>query len=133
MPINKITSSKRARAAIAAVLISVTAGGGWFGFREVTKSPATPPAVILATDALIKPWEGLVLKSHWDRYAKIWDICYGETKNITAGMTKTKAECEDMLKRRVYNDYYMPLVKRVPGFTDFPISVQATMISGRRQ
>lgn len=128
MPINKITTSKRGKAAIAAVLISVTAGG-WFGLREVT-SQSTPPAVVLATDALIKPWEGLVLRSHWDRYANIWDICYGETKGITAGMVKTKAECEDMLKHRVYNDYYMPLVKRVPGFTNFPISVQAAMVSG---
>ncbi len=45
-------------------------------------------------------------------------------------MVKTKSECEDMLKKRVYNDYYMPLVKRIPGFTKFPISVQATMVSG---
>ena len=129
MPINKITSSRRAKAAIAAVVAVGIGTTGWFGLREVT-SQETPPAVILATDALIKPWEGIVLKSHWDRYAKIWDICYGETQGITAGMTKTKAECEEMLKRRVYNDYYLPLVRRVPGFTDFPISVQATMISG---
>lgn len=128
MPINKIVSSKRAKAAIAAALMAVGVTG-WQATQPYT-ADNPPAAVVLATDALIKPWEGLVLKSHWDRYAKIWDICYGETKGITSGMVKTKAECEAMLKRRVYTDYYLPLTKRIKGFTDFPISVQATMVSG---
>lgn len=118
-----ISSSIRARAAIAAALIAAASAVGYQGMK-------TPEAVVLATNSLIKPWEGLVLKSHWDPFAKIWDICYGETKGITAGMTKTKAECEAMLEKRVYEDYYVPLTKRVSGFTKFPISVQATMISG---
>lgn len=120
---NKLSSSQRARAAIMAAAIVVAGTFGYQGFK-------TPEAVVLATNSLIKPWEGLVLKSHWDRYAKIWDICYGETKGITAGMVKTKAECEAMLEKRVYNDYYLPLTKKIPGFTGFPVSVQATMISG---
>jgi lysozyme len=87
-------------------------------------------AVALATAALIKPWEGLVLKSHWDRYAKIWDICYGETKGITAGMVKTKAECDSMLDNRVYRDFYMPLTRCIDGFDDKPLSWRAVAISG---
>lgn len=126
MPINRIASSKRGKAAVAAALIAA-AVTGWQGYKTATN---TPPAVILATNNLIKPWEGLVLKSHWDPYAKIWDICYGETKGITAGMVKTKAECEAMLEKRVYNDYYLPLTRRIPGFTSFPVSVQAAQISG---
>lgn len=86
-------------------------------------------AVVLATGALIKPWEGLVLESHWDRYAKIFDICYGETKGITAGMRKTKAECEAMLDRRVYTDFYLPLTVCIAGFDRKPISWQAAAIS----
>lgn len=128
MPINKIVKSKRALTAIAAA-IAFAGASGWQATRD-TSVNTLPPAVILATDALIKPWEGLVLKSHWDRYAKIWDICYGETKDITAGMTKTKAECEAMLKKRVFIDYYLPLTRRIKGFTSMPVSVQATMISG---
>lgn len=128
MPINKITKSKRGLTAIAAAIAMAGATVGYNGNKVSADNP--PAAVILATDALIKPWEGLVLVSHWDRYAKIWDICYGETKGITAGMKKTKAECETMLKRRVYNDYYLPLTKKIPGFTDFPVSVQASFISG---
>lgn len=124
MPINKIVSSKRAKAAIAGVMALFVAGGA------VLAPSGPPPAVVLAVDHLIKPWEGLVLKSHWDRYAKIYDICYGETKGIGPGMVKTKAECESMLMTRVVNDYYKPLVKCVPRFTKAPISVQATLTSG---
>jgi GH24 family phage-related lysozyme (muramidase) len=121
--VGKLSSSKRAKAAIVAAGIAAASAVGYQGMK-------TPEAVILATNALIKPWEGLVLKSHWDPYAKIWDICYGETKGITAGMVKTKAECEAMLEKRVYADYYLPLTKRIKGFTSFPVSVQAVQISG---
>ncbi len=126
MPINKIVSTKRGKAAIAAALVAAGASG-WKAYESAS---APPPAVVLAVNSLIKPWEGLVLKSHWDQYAKIWDICYGETKGIKAGMTKTPAECDAMLQKRVYNDYYLPLTKRIKGFTSFPVSVQAAQISG---
>ncbi|MDR7147137.1 lysozyme [Rhizobium sp. BE258] len=130
MPINKIVPSKRGKAAIAGALLAATLAGGGTFFTE----PATPAAVILATESLIKPWEGLVLKSHWDPYAKIYDICYGETringKPVTAGMSFTKAECDAILEKRVYADYYLPLTKRIRGFTSFPVSVQATQVSG---
>lgn len=60
MPINKIVATKRGKAAIAAALIAAAAGG-WQSVRD--SSPTVhPPAVILATNSLIKPWDGLVLK-----------------------------------------------------------------------
>lgn len=132
MPINKIVKSKRSIAAIATA-IALAAAGGWGSMRDTT--PKTlPPAVILATDALIIPWEGLVLKSHWDQFAKIWDICYGQTringKPVTAGMSFTKAECQVIARQQIFHDYYMPLVQRIKGFEKMPISVQAAMISG---
>ncbi|MER9176297.1 lysozyme [Mesorhizobium sp. M0955] len=129
MPRNKIVSSGRAKAAIAAVLAISTSIGGVLMARTPGEEP-TPAAVRLAVDKLIIPWEGLVLKSHWDRYAKIWDICYGETKGIKPGMVKTKAQCHDMLMTRVVNDYYKPLTKCVAGFDKKPLSLQATLISG---
>ncbi|TIX28939.1 lysozyme [Mesorhizobium sp.] len=124
MPVNKIRSSGRAKAAIAAALAAVMSAGGYY---QVNK---TPPSVVLAVDALIIPWEGLVLKSHWDRFAKIWDICYGETKGIGPGMTKTKAECQAMLMKRVVNDYYAPLTRCIAGYTKLPVSLQASLLSG---
>lgn len=132
MPINKITSSKRGKAAIAAALIAALAGG-WKSMKD-TSPKVLPPAVILATDRLILPWEGMVLKSHWDPYAKIWDICAGITKingkPVRPGMSFTRPQCEAMVREQIFNDYYVPLTKRVPSFTNWPISVQAAQISG---
>ncbi|MGZ9724253.1 lysozyme [Rhizobium miluonense] len=132
MPINKIVATKRGKAAIAAAIVAASIGG-WQATKD--SSPTVhPPAVILATDSLIKPWEGLVLKAHWDRYAKIYDICYGETeingKPVQASMSFTKPQCEAILEARVYTDYYVPLTKKVPSFTTFPVGVQAAMVSG---
>ncbi|WP_062111172.1 lysozyme [Aureimonas sp. AU40] len=145
MPVNKIVATKRGRAAIAGALaLALTSGYAAFmgGVPAVTPATTraaieqgiTPPAVSLAVDRLIKPWEGLVLRSHWDPFAKIWDICYGETringKPVTAGMSFTPAECDAMLQRRVTRDYYLPLVDGAKGFLDAPVSVQAALISG---
>lgn len=123
MPIHKIVSTKRGKAAIAAALAASVAAAGMF-----PSSP--PPAVTLAVNSLIIPWEGLVLHSHWDRYAEIYDICYGETKGVHAGMTKTKEQCHDMLMTRVVNDYYKPLTRCVAGYTKLPVSLQASLLSG---
>lgn len=131
-PFNKITATKRGRAAIAAAMLAAAATG-WASLGSSTQAPP-PAAVILATDALIKGWEGVVLKSHWDRYAQIWDVCYGKTrvdgKPVQPGMSFTKAQCDEFLRQDVFSDYYRPLTKRIPGFTAYPVSVQAAMISG---
>ena len=129
MPINKITPTKRGKAAIAAVLASIAAGG-YAAYDRYATASKMDPAVILSVEKAIIPWEGLVLKSHWDPFAKIWDICYGETKGIGPGMTKTRAECKDMLLRRVYGDYYQQIVKCSPNLSHSPVSVRASMISG---
>jgi lysozyme len=150
MPVNKITSSKRGKSAIAAALVAATVSGWTMLFPSSGVKPAavetpatihaaiakgyTPPAVELAIEKLIEPWEGLVLTAHWDSYAKIYDICHGETringKPVQPGMRFTKAECKAILRKRVINDYYLPLVDNAHGFTSAPISVQASMISG---
>lgn len=130
MPINNIRSSKRALAAIALVAAAFT---GSYATRPYT-ADNPPAAVVLATDNLILPWEGMVLKSHWDRFAKIWDICAGITringKPVQPGMSFTKTECVAMTRRQIFDNYYVPLVKEVPAFTSFPLTVQASMISG---
>jgi GH24 family phage-related lysozyme (muramidase) len=132
MPINKIRPSNRARAAIAAALVAAAAGG-WHTMRD-TSPTVLPPAVILATDKLILPWEGMVLKSHWDRFAKIYDICAGITringKPVGPNMSFTRAQCEQMTREQIYHDYWLPLVREVPNFLNFPVGVQAAMLSG---
>ncbi|WP_336812270.1 lysozyme [Bosea sp. MMO-172] len=90
-------------------------------------------AISLTTTALIVPWEGLVTTSHWDRYAKIWDICIGETrvdgKPVRPGMSFTPAECKAMLNKRIVKDYYLPLTRCISGFDAKPKSWQAVAIS----
>ena len=146
MPINKIRATGRGRATVAAALVAA-AGSSWTAYVATRPEPAvvaihqaidkglTPPAVDLAINALIIPWEDLVLKSHWDRFAKKWDICYGETllngkTPVTAGMSFTQPECLAMLKWRVTHDYYLPLVDGVKDYWKAPLSLQSSMISG---
>jgi len=129
MPINRIVPTRRGRAAVAAVLASVAAGG-YAAYDRYSDVGRMDPAVILAVEKAIIPWEGLVLTSHWDPFAKIWDICYGETQGVGPGMRKTKAQCRDMLLRRVHDDYYQPIMQCSPKLGAAPISVRASMISG---
>lgn len=123
MPINKIVATKRGKAAVAALVGAAVSIGGLF------MPAAQPPAVSLAVNHLIKPWEGLHLTAYKD-IVGVWTICYGETKGVKPGMRKSKSECEAMLTRRVTADYYVPLTKCVSGFTKAPVSVQASLTSG---
>lgn len=131
-PINKIVKSKRSIASIAAAL-AIAATAGWQSSKDTTPA-ILPPAVILATDTLILPWEGMVLSAHWDKFAKIYDICAGITringKPVTKDMRFTRPQCERMTREQIYFDYYLPLTKQIRGFTAMPISVQASMLSG---
>lgn len=135
MPINRIVATKRGKAAVAiAVAAGLVGYGAGYASIDAQKARAmvargeTPPAVSLAIDKLIKPWEGIHLKAYKD-IVGVWTICWGETKGVKAGMTKTRAECDAMLNKRVSEDYYVPLVNRVSGYLDAPISVQAAMVS----
>jgi GH24 family phage-related lysozyme (muramidase) len=138
MPVGKIKPSARGKAAVAGAMLAAVLSG-WAALMPAKPTPAaihaainkgeTPPAVQLAIDALIKPYEGLRLDAYLD-IVKVPTICYGETKGVKLGMRKTKAECEAMLIATVINDYYLPLVDNVPDFVLAPMSVQASMISG---
>ncbi|MGX9144967.1 lysozyme [Mesorhizobium sp. 128a] len=154
MPINKIVPTGRARKAIAAVLIAASAAGGWsYSHQPAAPEPAAihrtvitpameiraaidkgyvPPAVKLAVEQLIMPWEGLRTTAYLDTLPKkhVWTVCYGETLGVKRGMKFTKADCETKLIQRVIFDYYLPLVDGVDGYINAPISLQASMISG---
>ncbi|MBA1345995.1 lysozyme [Rhizobium sp. WYCCWR 11146] len=92
------------------------------------KAVAAAVAVALSIGALIKPWEGLSLKSYPD-IVGVWTACYGETLGIRPGMKFTKAECEDKLLTRVTNDYYRPLTQCIVDFDRKPVEWQAAAIS----
>jgi len=126
MPINKIRSSGRARAAIAAVLamVGVTIGG-------VRYINGTPDDVVLASTYLVEPWEGEVLKAYLDRIPKppVWTICAGDTQNVKPGMVETPAGCKARLERRMIKEFRPALVACIPGFNKAPISWRAMMDS----
>ncbi|MBD9390115.1 lysozyme [Agrobacterium sp. AGB01] len=140
MPINKIVPTKRGKSAVLAA-VTFAVATGWatlFGsshpdtpseVRAAIARGYVPPAVRLAIDKLIKPWEGIHLVAYLD-IVGVPTICYGETKGVFLGMRKTLAECEAMLLKRVIEDYYLPLVDRGLNFLKAPDSVQASMISG---
>jgi GH24 family phage-related lysozyme (muramidase) len=140
MPINRIVATPRGRAAaVGAALFA--AASGWTAFiasqpdpriaaiHEAVAKGYTPPAVRLAVDKLIKPWEGLRLAAYQDS-VKVWTICWGETKGVKPGMRATIEECDAKLIYRVTHDYYLPLVDNVPDYWQAPITVQAAMLSG---
>ena len=140
MPINRIVATKRGRAAVLGA-VAFAVSSGWTAYmvtapdatvvaiHEAVAKGYTPPAVRLAVDRLIKPWEGLRLVAYQDS-VKVWTICWGETKGVHPGMRATLDQCDAMLIDRVTHDYYLPLVDGVKGYADAPDSVQAAMLSG---
>lgn len=128
MPISRIVATKRGRAAIAAVVASAMSLGGVL-YATGPTGERWPAAVTGSVDKLIKPWEGLFPTAYQD-IVGVWTICYGETVDVHPGDTKTPTECNEMLYRRIYRDYYVPLTKCAANFTSAPLSVQMSMVSG---
>lgn len=108
---SRIVASKRAAAALA-----VAAAAGW-------------GAVELSSVYLIEPWEGTELVAYRD-VVGVWTACTGETKGIKPGMQFTPAQCAEMLHTRLKNDFESALQKCIAGFSNMPISVQASFLSG---
>ena len=128
MPIHKITSTRRGKAAIAAVLAGVSAGS-YAAYDRYSPGGQMDPAVVLAAEKLIMPWEGLRTTAYLDSVG-VPTICWGETKNVRLGITRTPVECRDMLISRTFADYQQPIVKCAPKLLKAPVSVRAAMISG---
>ncbi|SCW95686.1 lysozyme [Ancylobacter rudongensis] len=128
MPVSKLRPTKRASAAIAAVMAMAVSIGGAL-FVTAPNGKQYPAAVVLAAEHIVKDWEGLHLTAYRDMVG-IWTICYGETLGVKPGMRKTRAECEAMLYERLHRDFYLAIVKCAPQLAAAPISVQASMLSG---
>lgn len=126
----RLTPSKRAKAAIAAVVAASTSIGGVLYVTRPGESPV-PAAVELASKTLVQPWEGRKLRAYYDTIAKpaVWTVCDGDTENVTPGMLETPAGCDKRLNKRLTKDFYPGLLKCVPGFAKRPLSWQAMMIS----
>ena len=125
MPINTLRPTKRAKAAIAAVLATAAAAGGYI---MLPGGERVPPSVVLAMDTLVQPWEGRELRAYRDAVG-IWTICDGDTANVRPGMVETPAGCDKRLRTRLVRDFYKPLTRCIADFDKKPVSWSAMMIS----
>jgi len=124
----KLAPTRRARAAIAAVLLSAGAGGT---LALMPGAAPVPDDVALAVAVLVKPWEGRSLRAYLDTLAKppVWTICDGDTKDVRPGMVETAAGCDRRLASRIVRDYRSKLVACVPNWQAAPLSWRAMMTS----
>lgn len=69
-------------------------------------------AIAVTGGYMVGPWEGVETKAYQD-IVGVWTICYGETKNVKPGMTKTNEECEQSLASELasYNKAVLKSVK----------------------
>jgi len=90
-----------------------------------------PDDVVLASEYLVNPWEGEVLKAYLDRVADppVWTICAGDTQNVKPGMVETPKGCKDRLERRMTKEFRPALTACISDFNGKPISWRAMMDS----
>ncbi|SCM80016.1 Lysozyme [uncultured Pleomorphomonas sp.] len=124
----KLAPSKRAKAAIAAIVLAAGASG------TVALFPGEKPVpddVALAVQVLVKPWEGRSLTAYLDKIAKppVYTICDGDTANVRPGMVETPAGCDKRLATRLVRDYRAKLVACIPNWGKAPLSWRAMMNS----
>lgn len=89
---------------------------------------AVPAAVLAIGLPFAAKWEGRVNEAHFDRYAQIYDICYGNTRidgrPVRPGDRRTDAECLDLL-RVDWSAAYRDITAEYPALKTAPASVQA--------
>lgn len=61
----------------------------------------TEGATMQVAVPLVAKWEGLETTAYLDRIANppVWTICFGETEGVRPGEVRTRAECEEGLRR----------------------------------
>lgn len=126
---SKLLSSGRAKAAIAAITsIAISIGGV---LTVSTSSGQMPAAIMLASQSLVQPWEGRVLRAYLDTLptTPVWTICDGDTQNVTPGLIETPAGCDQRLRRRMASEFYPQLRACISGFDGKPLAWQAMMLS----
>ncbi|AJE46006.1 glycoside hydrolase family protein [Celeribacter indicus] len=70
-------------------------------------------------------WEGTVLTPYWDRFAKIWTVCTGQTG--VEMRTYTLPECMEMHETRIAEGYAR-MIRAYPKLQTAPVEVQAMAV-----
>lgn len=126
MPTKPLRPTKRAAAALAAV---VAASVGGYAIMPGT-SVRVPDDVLLASTYLVRPWEGRELRAYPDPATggKPWTICDGDTEGVRPGMVETTSGCDKRLVRRMM-EFRAALVACITGFSAAPLSWRGMMLS----
>ncbi len=124
----KLSPTRRARAAIAAVVVAAGAGG------TVALMPGATPVpddVALAVEVLVKPWEGRSLTAYLDTIAQppVWTICDGDTVGVRPGMVETPVGCDRRLAGKIVRDYRAKLTACIANWPAAPLGWRAMMDS----
>jgi lysozyme len=77
---------------------------------------------LAASVAILQVWEGKVNDPHWDRYGKVWDVCYGETR-IEMRRYSDK-ECADQLLKAT-KEFQAAVLKLNPRLATDPYQLAA--------
>jgi len=120
----KLTSTKRGKSAIAAIIAAAVGG------MVVMSSTVVRNDVALAARHLVSPWEGRELRAYPDPATggAPWTICDGDTKGVKPGMVETPGGCDQRLVRRMA-EFRAQLVRCIPDFDKKPLSWRAMMNS----
>ncbi len=125
MAVNRLTSTKRGKSAIAGI-VALAIGG----MVALSTGAKVPDDVALAETTLVIPWEGWELRAYADPATggEPYTICGGDTVDVKPGMVETPAGCTARLGRRMA-EFRAKLVACIPGFARKPISWRAMMNS----
>lgn len=81
--------------------------------------------VIIASAAIVQPWEGRELRAYYD-IVGVLTICDGDTNNVRPGQVATEAECDQRLYANLQR-YRDELRKCLTA--DLPVKTEAAFIS----
>lgn len=127
MPKTKIIASKRAAAAIAAV-VAASIGGYVSLFKGEVP---VHDDVALAVRTLVQPWEGRSLKAYLDTVARpaVLTICDGDTNDVKPGMVETAEGCNRRTAGKMERVYRPALLRCIGGWDGKPLAWRAMMLS----
>lgn len=92
------------------------------GKAGLAATVGTATAALLLS--MVGGFEGKVNSPHWDRYAKIWDVCYGETR--VPMRTYSDEACADMLATGL-DGFAQGVLKRNPELRGHPNQLAAAI------
>lgn len=83
-------------------------------------------AVIMASAAIVQPWEGRELRAYQD-IVNVWTICDGDTNNVRPGQVATPEECDVRLYTNLRR--YHAELRKCLTVAPLPVKTEAAFVS----